>query len=487
MYNNDITSKIPQFERKSIVSRAPAGDLPALGFFTQLQKSRVVEDGVEHIELDASTYPGDNTFTTSNLITSTNRIDILLTTSDELRNRRIVITFTAEPVLSATFGGNVLTVDEAGNVNIPPGTFTDEVNKLELVFVNTISAGSALEATISVGPELVEMDMSSFSYPDTVEFTGTAPPNSSTLIRLNFLTNEIFRTNTFDIDTNNAGVTIALANAYGPAPTTLGCTAGTITVPANTFTDASCNMILSCSNAVSSSDPLVFTITPIFEALAVDAYAWSYPGNIGILSSAGGLANSTQYVSLTVTTNAEINEDNMTFTTAPSSTGARFNSTNLGFQSDSILVPVGTFTTFSNVMKLQIADQMINGDTISLTISPDFQPVNLDASSWNYVLSPTIEVIERINSSKFIILNVVTAGIFVSPEETFTLTVLDYNSNTALSVSDARPEGAGALLITANVIDITLVAGESSYSIQLQLASLFDGNVTFRLDYIPGP
>jgi hypothetical protein len=246
-------------------------------------------------------------------------------------------------------------------------------------------------------------------------------------------------------------------------------------------------MVLSCSNAVSSSDPLVFTITPIFEALAVDAALWSYPGNFGILSSAGGLANPTQYVSLTVTTNAEINEDNMTFTTAPSSTGARFNSTNLGFQSDSILVPVGTFTTFSNVMKLQIADQMINGDTISLTISPDFQPVILDASSWEYAIYPTIEVTERINSTKFIILNVVTAGISVSPGETFTLTVLDYDTNTALSVSDARPEGAGPLVITANVIDITSVAGESSYSIQLQLASLFDGNVIFRLNYIPGP
>jgi hypothetical protein len=36
MFNNDTNKKIPQYERKSIISNAPAADLPARGLFTQL-------------------------------------------------------------------------------------------------------------------------------------------------------------------------------------------------------------------------------------------------------------------------------------------------------------------------------------------------------------------------------------------------------------------------------------------------------------------
>ena len=38
MFNNDVNSSIPQNERKNIVSRAPAADLPASGLFGQLKK-----------------------------------------------------------------------------------------------------------------------------------------------------------------------------------------------------------------------------------------------------------------------------------------------------------------------------------------------------------------------------------------------------------------------------------------------------------------
>lgn len=37
MFNNDVNKAIPQYERKSIISKAPAADLPARGLFTQLQ------------------------------------------------------------------------------------------------------------------------------------------------------------------------------------------------------------------------------------------------------------------------------------------------------------------------------------------------------------------------------------------------------------------------------------------------------------------
>ena len=481
MYNNDISSSIPQYERKSIVSRAPAADLPALGFFTQLQLNAVVTQTPEiEVELDVSGYSGESTFTSTEVPTSTKALSILLTTSEELRNSHVVIMFTDQPVSSALFGSTILTVTELG-VDIPAGTFVDEVNTLKLVFVNTISAGTALEASIAQGYEQVQMDISPLAYPGNLQFTATAPLVASTFIVLTLTTSELFRTNAFTIATNGAGVVAAVVDPLG-TPISLTCSAGNITVPANTFTTSLSTVYLVCSTAVSSSNLLVFTIAPVFEALSVNASSWAYPASYAdILSLTPPVSADTSFVSVAITTSTEIRDSNIVFNTSPiPATGAKVNGTTLVVNGTGVRVPGGTFGPSSTV-NLQLADQVIGGDTLSFTILPDFQVFSLDASAWVEFFDAFIVNGMSISPTTTYLQLDITRPSGLS-SGTVTLSSDDGSSN-PINIANARTDSNDVLTVSTNTIVVPVSTLNTLSYIRVELASTYTGPYRVAFSY----
>jgi len=110
----------------------------------------ILPDVPPPIILDGSSwsYPGNMSFTTSNIPSSRNVLDLILTVNNDIVNNDMTIVFAGNTVLTATVGAIELIVND-GIISVPSGTFGLTDNSLNIIFENVINAGSNLDMTIN--------------------------------------------------------------------------------------------------------------------------------------------------------------------------------------------------------------------------------------------------------------------------------------------------------------------------------------------------
>jgi len=179
----------------------------------------ILPDVPPPIILDGSSwsYPGNMSFTTSNIPSSRNVLDLILTVNNDIVNNDMTIVFAGNTVLTATVGAIELIVND-GIISVPSGTFGLTDNSLNIIFENVINAGSNLDMTINPVFQELYLDTRDLVFADYNIFYPTSLPKATKFIKLTLNINNIMNILTFvslEIDPNRSDNSIYARTSSG--------------------------------------------------------------------------------------------------------------------------------------------------------------------------------------------------------------------------------------------------------------------------------